>query len=216
MAQWIEVKVRYDKTVENGAVKRVTEPYLVDALSCTEAETRVMEELTPFSSDINVTSTAKTKVAEVFLQFTGDKYYRVKVNFITLDEKTAAEKKSASYIIVPADNFAEALENFNGGMRGTMADFEIESIAETKIVEVYRYKTPQNQPSTFEMAERVAADEKVQRAVKQFRESVPEGTTVSVSCTCPDGKMSPEVVVVDKSSSDASLAKKSKPKSNDD
>lgn len=200
MAQWIEVKVRYDKTMENGAVKKVTEPYLVDALSCTEAEARVMEELTPLASDINVTSTAKTKVAEVFLQFSGDKYYRVKVNFITLDEKTAAEKRSASYIIVPADGFAEALKNFNEGMRGTMADFEIEAITETKIVEVYKYKVIEdNKEAVKEIAEKVAADPKIQRHAKAFRDAVPDGCTVTMSAQLSDGTKIPETVVVDKS-----------------
>lgn len=140
MANWIEVKARYDRMMENGVSKKVTEPYLVDALSCSEAEARVIEELRPYvSGDLNITSTAKTKVAEVFVCFSGDKYYRVKVNFITLDEKTATEKRTASHIIVPADDFHEALDNFMEGMKGTMADFEIESIAETKYMDVYQY-----------------------------------------------------------------------------
>lgn len=198
MANWIEVKARYDRMMENGVSKKVTEPYLVDALSCSEAEARVIKELRPYvSGDLNVTSTTKTKIAEVFVQYKDcDKYYRVKVNFITLDEKTAAEKRNASYIIVPALDFRNALENFVDGMKGTMADFEIESIAETKIVEVYSYA--EKHPSIFEMAERVAEDGKVQRAVKNLRDSVPDGVKLSVSSTGPDGKMTPEAVVVDK------------------
>ena len=133
MAQWIEVKVRYEKTTETGKAVKVTDPYLVDALSCTEAEARVVEEITPFTNDFNVLSVNKTKISEVFWN-DGDKFYKVKVNFITIDEKTAVEKKSASYILVQANDFAEALKNFNEGMRGTLSDFEIEAITETKIV----------------------------------------------------------------------------------
>ena len=97
MANWIEVKARYDRLMENGVTKKVNEPYLVDALSCSEAEARVVDELRPFvSGDLNITSTAKTKVAEVFTDGKGDRYYRVKVNFITIDERTAAEKRTAS------------------------------------------------------------------------------------------------------------------------
>lgn len=141
MANWIEVKVRYDRMTENGLTKKVTEPYLVDALSCSEAEARVTEELRPYlSGDLNVTSTAKTKVAEVFAQYPGDKYYRVKVNFITLDEKTATERRTASYIVVPASDFLHALANFTDGMGGTLADFEIESIAETRYMDIYHYR----------------------------------------------------------------------------
>lgn len=138
MAQWIEVRARYDKMMENGVVKKVTEPYLVDALSCTEAEARVTEELTPcISGDFRISSVVTTKIAEIFGDETGDRFYKVKVNFITLDEKTATEKRTASYILVQASCFKDAYDNFIDGMRGTMADYEIEAITETKIVEVY-------------------------------------------------------------------------------
>lgn len=141
MALWIEVRARYDKMMENGSVKKVTEPYLADALSCTEAEARVTEELQPFiSGDFRISSVVTTKIAEIFWDETGDKFYKVKINFITLDEKTATEKKTASYILVQASSFKEAYDNFIDGMRGTMADYEIEAITETKLVEVYKAK----------------------------------------------------------------------------
>ena len=139
MAMWIEVRARYDRMLENGIVKKVVEPYLVDALSCTEAETRVTEELRPYiSGDFSVSSIGKTKIAEVFWDATGDRFYKVKVNFITIDEKTSVEKRKASYIIVQASSFKEAYDNFVEGMKGTMADFEIEQICETKIMDVYK------------------------------------------------------------------------------
>lgn len=141
MAQWIEVRARYDKMMENGSDKKVTEPYLADALSCTEAEARVTEELThSIRGDFRISSVVTTKIAEIFWDETGDKFYKVKVNFITLDEKTATEKKTASYILVQASSFKEAYDNFIDGMKGTMADYEIEAITETKLVEVYKAK----------------------------------------------------------------------------
>lgn len=197
MAQWIEVKVRYEKMTESGKTVKVTDPYLVDALSCTEAEARVVEEITPFVNDFNVLSVNKTKISEIFWDETGDRFYKVKVNFITIDEKSAVEKRTASYILVQASTFADALANFNNGMKGTMANYEIESITETKIVEVYRYRVPAEQPA--KVAERVAADKGVQRAVKEFRESIPEGMKVSMSASLSDGTTLPETVVVDKS-----------------
>lgn len=175
MAQWIEVKVRYEKLTETGKSVKVTDPYLVDALSCTEAEARVVEEITPFCNDFNVLNVGKTKISEIFWSEGGDKFYKVKVNFITIDEKTAAEKRSASYILVQASNFAEALANFNEGMRGTLADYEIEGINETKIVDVYKYKVPEEAQNTAEeVAEKVAADKGVQRAglISNLREQV--------------------------------------------
>lgn len=193
MAQWIEVKVRHEKMTESGKTVKVTDPYLVDAVSCTEAEARVIEEITPFVNDFNVLNVGKTKISEIFWDETGDRFYKVKVNFITIDEKSGVEKRKASFILVQASTFTDALANFNKGMKGTMADYEIEAIAETKIVDVYRYQAPAAEPA--KVAERVAADKGVQRAVKKFRDSVPEGMKVSVSA----GTTLPETVVVDKS-----------------
>lgn len=141
MAMWIECRAKYDKMQENGSIKKVVEPYLVDALTCTEAEARVNEELRAYiSGDFSVSNVGKTKISEVFWDETGDKFYKVKVNFITIDEKTATEKRNTSYILVQASSFKEAYDNFEEGMKGTMSDYEIEQICETKIVDVYKAK----------------------------------------------------------------------------
>ena len=90
MANWFECKVRYDKLQENGAAKKVTEPYLVDALSFTEAEARITEEQKPFiSGEFEVSAVKRCKIAEIVLQEDeeADKWYLVKVGFITVDEK---------------------------------------------------------------------------------------------------------------------------------
>lgn len=141
MAQWIKTSVRFDKTLENGTVKKVTEPYLVDALSFTEAEARIIEEVTPYiSGEFTVSAVKKSNVAEIFWSEIGDRWYQVKVAFISIDEKTAAEKRSVSVIMVQACDFRNAIENFLAGMKGTMADFDIVSIAETNIKDVYKAK----------------------------------------------------------------------------
>lgn len=138
MATWFECKVKYDKIQENGSVKKVNEPYLVDALSFTEAEARIIEECTPYiSGEFSISAVKKTKISEIFWDETGDRYYMVKVMFITIDEKTAVEKKSASFILVQASDFKGALENFMSGMKGTMADFEIASITEKALKDVF-------------------------------------------------------------------------------
>ena len=138
MASWFECKIRYDKTQENGSIKKVTEPFLVDALSFTEAEARIIEEQTPYvSGEVNVTAVKRTKISEIFWDDSADKWYLVKVAFITIDEKTAVEKKSNSLILVAASDFKGAYDNFMEGMKGTMADFEIASIAETPLMDVY-------------------------------------------------------------------------------
>lgn len=138
MALWFECKVRYDKMMENGTVKKVNEPYLVDALTFTEAEARIIEEITPFiSGEFSISAVKKTKVSEIFFDDSADKYYMVKVNFITLDEKSGVEKKSTSFILSQANDLEGALQRFKEGMKGTMADYDIASITETMLMDVY-------------------------------------------------------------------------------
>ncbi|MGM9833891.1 MAG: DUF4494 domain-containing protein [Candidatus Limisoma sp.] len=139
MATWFECKVKYDKLTEDGSQKTVTEPYLVDALSFTEAEARITEEITPFiSGEFKVTAVKRTNTAEIFWKEGGDKWYKVKVNFCTIDEKTGKEKKTANYMMVQAADFKGAYDVFMEGMKGTMADFEIAQIVETMIMDVYQ------------------------------------------------------------------------------
>lgn len=141
MALWFECKVRYERITENGTSKKVNEPYLVDALTFTEAESRIIEKITPFiSGDFSISAVKKTRISDIFYAENADRYYMVKVNFITLDEKTGVEKKSASFILVQASNFAEALQNFEKGMKGTLADYEIASITETMLMDVFPYE----------------------------------------------------------------------------
>ncbi len=139
MALWFECKVRYDKMMENGSVKKVNEPYLVDALTFTEAEARIIEEITPFiTGEFSISAVKKTKISEIFFDDSADKYYMVKVNFITLDEKTGTEKKSASFILTQAVDLEGALARFKEGMKGTMAEYDIASITETQLMDVYQ------------------------------------------------------------------------------
>ena len=103
--EWFECKVKYDKTMENGLIKQVTEAYLVDALSFTEAERRFLEEIEPFmSGEYMVTDIKRAKIAELFESNDGlaDRWFKCKVAFITLDEKTGAEKRANQMMMVQA------------------------------------------------------------------------------------------------------------------
>lgn len=155
MANWFECKIRYDKVQENGSIKKVTEPYLVDAVSFTEAEARIIEELTPYvSGEVDVNAVKRTKISEIFYDDTADKWYLVKVAFITIDEKTAAEKRAISQILVAGIDFKKAYDNFMEGMKGTMADFDIVSITETPLMDVYKMKVVgDNKPAEPKPAE---------------------------------------------------------------
>lgn len=140
---WFECRARYDRMGENGMVKKVNESYLVDALSFSEAEARFIEKLTPLiSGEFTVSVAKKTKIAEIFYDESdyADKWYLVKVNFITFDEKSGKEKKSPNLILVQAGDFENALGRFQDGMKGTMADYRIASISETAYMDVYPYE----------------------------------------------------------------------------
>lgn len=137
---WFLCKVSYEKILENGMQKKVTEPYLVDALSFTEAEARIIEEMSPFiTGEFTVSAVGRAKLSEVFFNEDGDRYYKAKIHFITLDEKSGIEKKTAAQMLVQASNLKEAITVLEEGMKGTLADYTIASIAETQIMDVYPF-----------------------------------------------------------------------------
>ena len=139
---WFECKVSYEKIMENGLQKKVTEPYLVDALSFTEAEARIIEEIKPYiSGEFTIADIKRARISELFFNDAGDRYYRVKVNFITLDEKSGAEKKTAVQMLVQASDIKEAIATLEEGMKGTMADYAIASISETMIMDIFPFST---------------------------------------------------------------------------
>lgn len=138
MAIWFESAVSYDKIMENGAVKKVTEKNLFDALSFTEAEARTIEELTPYiSGEFTVKAVKKTKISEVFWNKDADRFYLVNVAFITINENTGAEKQTVTQMLVQANDFDGAVSAFKDGMKQTMADWKIISVAETPYMDVY-------------------------------------------------------------------------------
>lgn len=139
---WFECKVRYEKMMENGLEKKVTEPYLIDALSFTEAEARTIEEMTPFiRGEFAVKAVRETPYAEVVLAAdeSADRWYRVKSNYITLDEKNGAEKKTSVNTLVCASDLRDAIKRYDEHMKGTMADYQIVQVTETMIMDVYLY-----------------------------------------------------------------------------
>ena len=139
MSQWFETKVKYDKTMlDTGAIKSVTEPYLVDALSLTEAEARITKEMEPFvSGELTVTAVRKVRFEDVLYHEGGDRWYKVKINMITIDEKTGAEKRSASFSLVQASEFKLALDYFLEAMKSVLFDFEIVNITEMAYIDVF-------------------------------------------------------------------------------
>ncbi len=141
MHNWFECKIKYEKTVEEGRIAKVSESYLVDALTFSEAEERINKEIEPYiSGEFVVATIRKARISEMFENETGDKWYRCKVYFITLDEEKGVEKKVASTMMVQANNIREAWDGLQEGMKGSMADYQVAAITETLIMDVYKYE----------------------------------------------------------------------------
>ena len=141
-ATWFECKIRYEKVMEDGLQKKVTEQYVVDALSFSEAEQRITEEMSAYiSGEFEITDVKKAQYKEVFFSDAAndDRYYKAKLVFITIDERTEKEKRSAVTYLVQADTLDGAVKNINEVMDGTMIDYEKSNIAETKIMDVFEY-----------------------------------------------------------------------------
>lgn len=140
MHNWFTCKVSFDKILENGMQKKVTEPYLVDALSYTEAEARTIEEIRPFvSGEFTIADIKRAHYSELFFNENGDRFYKVRVHFSTLDEKSGAEKRTAAKMLVQANTLKDALAVFEEGMKGTLADYTIAAIEETMLMDVFPY-----------------------------------------------------------------------------
>jgi len=143
MAIWFECKIRYDKTLEDGKIKKVTEAYMVDALTFTEAEKRFLEEMGPYmSGEYEVSDIKKARIAELIasIDANDDRWYKAKVTFITLDEKTAVEKRTSQTMVIQARDLKAAVGNLEKAMAGTMGDWELTSMAETSIMDVFPYE----------------------------------------------------------------------------
>lgn len=140
MSKWFETKVEFEKIIDDGSQKKVKEAYTVDALSFTEAEERITEEMSSYiSGEFTVRNIAEASYKEIFFSDlpSADKWYKAKLQFITLDEKTEKEKRSNVYYLVQAANFMQAVKNIEEVMGTTMIDYVIASVAETAIMDVF-------------------------------------------------------------------------------
>ena len=142
-ALWFECKIRYEKTQEDGSMKKVTESYALDALSFTEAEERIMDEMSSYiSGEFEVSDIKKAPYKEIFFSEdeSADKLYKAKLSFITIDEKTDKEKRSNVMYLVNAGSLNAAVKNIDEVMGSTMIDYVISSVNETTLMDVYEYK----------------------------------------------------------------------------
>ena len=178
MKNWFECRIRYEKVMENGMSKKVTESYLVDALSFTEAEARIIEQMAPYiSGEFTVRDIQRASYSEVFYtdEEVADKWYKGRLGFVTLDEKSGKEKITYTNVLVQSCDFRDAVKKLDIGMKGSMADYVIILIQETAIMDVYEY----------EQTEDPNQDENIKRGlespvISQFLASLPEGCRTEI------------------------------------
>ena len=142
-ATWFECKIRYEKIMEDGLPKKVSEVYVVDALSFSEAEERIMEEMLPYNLvDIEIVDVKIAPYREIFFadDNLADQWFKAKLSFITIDERTDKEKRTSMMYLVNAGNISSAINNIDKVMSGTMIDYVTTSISATKIFDVFEYK----------------------------------------------------------------------------
>lgn len=148
MHNWFLCKIRYEKIDENGVNKKVTEPYLVDALSFTEAEARIIEETAPFiSGEFTVSDIKREHYSEVFTSddVAADKWYSGRLAFVTIDEVSSKEKRSYTNVLVQAADLHDAMKKIDEGMKGTMSDYQSIALKETPIIDIYPYEAKESE-----------------------------------------------------------------------
>lgn len=139
-ATWYECKVKYRKMSDTGAQKVTTEPYLVDAISYTEAETRINEEMKAYISDeFKITNIKVANFAEIHPFENADRWFKSKVSLIAFDEESGKERKTNMYLLVQANDVKEAYDNTVAVMKDTMGEYTIPAITESPIMDVFPY-----------------------------------------------------------------------------
>src|SRR5690554_3090359 len=156
MNNWFTVKVKYTKQLEDGRLKRVTEPYLVDSVSFTDAEARIHEEIgQSIQGEFLVTGISKTEFADIFYYEDSDVWYKCKLTYISIDADEGKEKKITSNFLVTATSVKEAFERIHESLSDMTVEFEIPSIMVTPIVDVLPYD-----PSASELEDASSQTEK--------------------------------------------------------
>ncbi|MDR2840173.1 MAG: DUF4494 domain-containing protein [Paludibacter sp.] len=146
--QWFECKVKFDKNAEDGKIIKVNDSYLVNALSFTEAEARIIEEMKPYiSGEFEVSNIKRVKIQELFENEQGGNWYRAKIELITFDDEKNIEKRTPLAYYVCASTIKDAHEGIVAGLKNTMADYEIVTLTKTAITDIFKYVVPEKKVS---------------------------------------------------------------------
>lgn len=137
MTNYFEVKARYERHTDDGSLKRITESYVVEAISFAEAETRVIEELSPIFGDVDIRAVKRIPVSELHLS-AGEKFFLATVMFFSINEKIGAEKKTKFSMLIEGSSYDDALMYFKDIMKDSASNYELVTLSETAIVDVFR------------------------------------------------------------------------------
>lgn len=140
MQTWFECKAKYVKVTESGKEQTVTENFLLDAVSFTDAETRMIRQLEQMvKGEFNVTDIKKSRIGEVFPYETGEWWFKATINLVTVDEEAGKEKKMRTYYLVMADDIKQALERLEESLSYLVIPYVVSALAVSTIVDVFPY-----------------------------------------------------------------------------
>jgi hypothetical protein len=140
MQTWFECKVKYVKIDDDGRERKVSEVYLVDAVTFTDAETRIIQQLqTMVRGEFTVDNIKKSNIIEIFPHEVGEWWYKAKIGIVTIDDKAGKEKKINNYFLVAADDIKQALQRLEDGLSYILVPYQTTSLAVCNIIDVFPY-----------------------------------------------------------------------------
>jgi len=178
MQTWFEVKVKYVKVNQDGREQKVSESYLVDAVSFTDAEARIIQQMQQIiRGEFHIDNIKKSNVVEIFPSESGEFWYKARIAIVTIDEKAGKEKKVNNYFLVAADDFKEALHRLEEGLSYILVPYHTTSMALSTIVDVFPYfadDQKQEIPSHLKPVQKVYESTEDLLASEEFEETEEE------------------------------------------
>ena len=145
MQTWFECKVKYNKILESGKEQQVTENFLLDAVSFTDAETRIVRQMQEMvKGEFNVIDIKKSRIGEVFPFDTGEWWFKATINLVTVDEEAGKEKKMRTYYLIMADDIKEALERLDESLSYLVIPYVVSALSVSTIVDVFPYEASES------------------------------------------------------------------------